>query len=915
MIAPEVDVRASTSSPSLFTAGLLTVGLLTVGLLSLGLLGCGDEPAGPDAAIALDAIALDASRDDASPGEDAPDAPPAPDASAPTDAGATRCLGGVDHVEGSDALDDPRGRASVTFEGDRDACRRTYVLATTAPRRDELPATPRRVAEAEEGSALRTGHDLFDALFALALDEAREDSVASIEDWGFDEGRPMTCPSGGCFETGRLWRYVWTRDTSYAVDLGLGALDPQRALNSMLFKLSERRGGGGEELVQDTGTGGSYPVSTDRVVWALGASALLPSLEGEARASFADRAYGALLRTTRRDRDVAFDEARGLYRGETSFLDWREQSYPASTADDTAAIAESEALSTNVLHLHALRLTARLARARGEAAQASAVEAEADALVARIREVFWDDARGELRAFTPGELDRAAVTRVDLLGTSLAILEGVVTPEEGRRALSRYPHFERGAPVFAPEQQYTAIYHNRAEWPFVTAYELLAAREARAYEVMTHAARTLVRSAALSLSNLENFEVPSGLPYVEDGAYSGPVVNSQRQLWSVAGYLAFVTRGLFGVRPTDEGLELDPRVPVALYREHLDGASRLTLEAWPVRGTGGERRAVSVILEVPELAGATSGALVPSEVRVDGARVEGPIPWASLGAESRIEVTLRVSASEAGTMNVVDPSDWRAVYGPRTPAITALSVEGGHLRVGFDLGGESADDVRVSVYRDGARIASDLDGTSYLDASWDAGSARTPCYAIETCFVASGTCSQHSAPACFWGASLERATSYYPASFALAGGVLASDHGRPHVGSWGDPGHLLSITHTAAQSGEHLIQLVYGNGAGPVSTGITAVTKRVLVEDLGTGDVVASGVVVMPQLGDWDRWARSTFARATLEAGHSYRVTITSDDATVNMSSFEHFARYTAGTGGDAPFARVNVSELVVLAR
>ena len=41
-----------------------------------------------------------------------------------------------------------------------------------------------------------------------------------------------------------------------------------------------------------------------------------------------------------------------------------------------------------------------------------------------------------------------------------------------------------------------------------------------------------MRGAALNLSNMENLEVTTGKAWVEDGPYSGPVVNSQRQLSS-----------------------------------------------------------------------------------------------------------------------------------------------------------------------------------------------------------------------------------------------------------------------------------------------------------------------------------------------------------------------------------------------
>ena len=78
--------------------------------------------------------------------------------------------------------------------------------------------------------------------------------------------------------------------------------------------------------------------------------------------------------------------------------------------------------------------------------------------------------------------------------------------------------------------------------------------------------------------------------------------------------------------------------------------------------------------------------------------------------------------------------------------------------------------------------------------------------------------------------------------------------------------------------------------------------------------LVGDGVLVMPHLGTWDRWEDSSLVRVTLEAGHTYRVIVRDDDDTVNMSVFQHFADYTAGTGGrDGAFARVNIAELRVL--
>jgi hypothetical protein len=102
------------------------------------------------------------------------------------------------------------------------------------------------------------------------------------------------------------------------------------------------------------------------------------------------------------------------------------------------------------------------------------------------------------------------------------------------------------------------------------------------------------------------------------------------------------------------------------------------------------------------------------------------------------------------------------------------------------------------------------------------------------------------------------------------GARASTNHGRFHYQDWGDPGHRLVVPAvTPTRTGPHLVQVVYGNGAGPINTGITCAVKRVTVEDTGTGQVVASGVILMPHLGRWDTWGNSTFVRADLTAGRT----------------------------------------------
>ena len=119
--------------------------------------------------------------------------------------------------------------STVSFTGNN---LKTYTISTTASLRDNTPADKKRVVTEKDGSMiLRTGNTMLDALFAMTLEEVEENSVSQISDWSFNNGNPVDC---NCFETGEKWKYVWTRDTAYAVDLGLALVDPERSKNSLL---------------------------------------------------------------------------------------------------------------------------------------------------------------------------------------------------------------------------------------------------------------------------------------------------------------------------------------------------------------------------------------------------------------------------------------------------------------------------------------------------------------------------------------------------------------------------------------------------------------------------------------------------------------------------------------------------------
>ena len=661
------------------------------------------------------------------------------------------------------------------------------------------PARTRTIRR--QADRTHTASMLFDALFAMAQSDLRKDSVTAIRDPAFNYGKPIPCR---CFIAGKKWPFTWTRDVSYSTDLALWRFDPTRARTSLLFKLSPARGAGvrpGLYVMEDTGSGGSWPVSTDRVVWFLGARHLL----GNAR--FAAKVYRGLKDTLRQDRRYTFDPAVGLYRGETSFLDWRQQSYPEWTAHNVVFIAQSYALSTNVLHYDALRLAVSLAGQHDQPALARHYGKQAAALKRAINRRFWRPGRDLYMSYIGGRVRPAPYDAYDLLGLDLAIISGVADPSRARLVLSHYPIWPAGNPVIWPERRDQPIYHNSAIWPFVSAYTLWAARRVDDGPLIAREVRSLMRGAALSGSNMENFTLLGQSTHVP-GRLGGPVVDSRRQLWSVAGYLDMVVRGVFGVR--DDG-RIHPELPVSLV-PMLFGARR------EISLTLGERH---IELELPRrisgnllVAGSVSRNGHVTRVRLVGRDVAAP--------------PLRTHAP---------------MYLPATPPAPV-----------------------VKAVDDSWLVQSRAPGILYLNGRRLgplAGRASVPQTDGIQCFSVTARGSE----------DLESLHSP-----AICVGPVST------VGSaW--PRHW-----TAARSGEYLAWVDYDNAHGPISTGITAAVRRMVIRCAGAAAVTRP--LVMPQ-SDGVQASTTVHFHARAGARCTFRLV-----GGFNMSDLAHYAYYTGGAGG-----------------
>jgi len=345
----------------------------------------------------------------------------------------------------------------------------------------------------------------------------------------------------GTFRTGKEWAGVWTRDISYSVYLSLAMLEPEMSKTSLMRKVKNNR------IIQDTGTGGAWPVSSDRVVWAVAAWEIY-KYTGDR--DWLRQSYEIISNTVKDDEKTVLNEDFGLYSGESSFLDWREQTYPLWM--EPTDIYASMNLGTNMVFYQTLNILDQMAEELG--VNAPVWKEKAERLKTNINKHFWISENGYFGQYLYGDRYFSLSEKSETLGEALGILFNVAGEEQKAQMLANVPNLEYGTPSVWPQIPNIPPYHNNSVWPFVQAYWTLAAAKQKHTSLVQYGYGSLLRSAALFLTNKENF-------VAETGDFAGTQINSDWQQWSVAGQLAMNYRVLFGVNLETDRLTFKPVIP------------------------------------------------------------------------------------------------------------------------------------------------------------------------------------------------------------------------------------------------------------------------------------------------------------------------------------------------------------------
>lgn len=347
------------------------------------------------------------------------------------------------------------------------------------------------------------------------------------------------------WRTGESWGGVWTRDISYSILLSMSYMRPDISMNSLMRKVKDGR------IVQDTGTGGSYPVSSDRIIWAVAAWQIY-LVTGDK--DWLAKSYEIIKNTILQDEQIVFDTETGLVRGESSFLDWREQEYPRWM--QPADIYESECLGTNAAFYRANEIAAEMASLTGDKALVPHFKENAERIKKGINRYLWMPDRGYYGQYLYGRNAKILSPRSETLGESLCVLFDIADQEQSEKIVRSVVHTPFGNTCLFPQIPNMTPYHNNGIWPFVQTYWTWAAAKAGNEPAVTAGIAAVYRAAALFATNKENFVAENGDFKTE--------MNSSNMLWSISGSLGIVHRLFFGINFEKDYLAFRPFIPKAL---------------------------------------------------------------------------------------------------------------------------------------------------------------------------------------------------------------------------------------------------------------------------------------------------------------------------------------------------------------
>ncbi|MEO9021402.1 MAG: hypothetical protein ABI237_05445 [Ginsengibacter sp.] len=623
------------------------------------------------------------------------------------------------------------------------------------------------------------------------------------------------------FRTGKEWAGVWTRDISYSIILSMAILQPKVAMISLKKKVKNGK------IIQDTGTGGAYPVSTDREVWSVAAWEVYKVTGDE---DWLKYAYEIIRNSINDDLHNIYDLQTGMVKGESSFLDWREQTYP--TWMQPADIYESECLGTNAVHYEANTVLSEMAAVLEFKEDVKKYNDVATKIKSGINQYLWQEDKGYFGQYLYGRNDKILSPKSEALGEALSVIFGVADQKRQQKTISNTPVTAYGISCIYPQIPGIPPYHNNAVWPFVESFWAQASARAGNEASVVKAIASVYRPAALFLTNKENF-------VAANGDYAGTQINSSNMLWSLSGSISLVYKVLFGIQFGADHIFFEPFVPKVFKGTR-------TLNNFKYRNS---------VLNI-ELDG--YGNLIKS-FSIDGKESsEHSIP-STLQGDHQIKIVLANKDIPSQKINSVPD-----IFSPQMPEV--------HYENGILTWKDTSAHISSFKVLENGKLLKEISETSLKIDTGKYGNYqiiavdknKTESFASEPLQVYPKESEQ-----------IIQVEDFVPKSLKTYQGFT----GNGFVETSKTINRKIECTIHVNEDGNYILDVRYANGNGPINTENKCAFRTISI------DHIASGTLVFPQRGkeEWSNWGWSNSLKATLTKG-THLVSISFENWNENMN-------------------------------
>lgn len=625
--------------------------------------------------------------------------------------------------------------------------------------------------------------------------------VTALYNMSLDETQ-MLKEADGTFRTGAKWEGVWTRDVSYSILLAYALIEPEVAKTSLRRKVKRNR------IIQDTGSGGAWPVSSDRTTWALAAWEIYKTTGDEAWLSEAFE----IIKNSVEDDQKTLTSSTGMYRGESSFLDWREQTYPKWM--DNVDIYKSENLGTNAVHFQTYQILAEMAQLLEQPSEE--YKAIAQRISNGVNEYMWMNNEGYYGQYLYGRHYQHLSPRFEALGEAFTVLFDIASDRQAKAIMEKSPLTAYGVSCIYPQIPGIPPYHNNGIWPFVQAFWNMAAAKAGNEKVLQHGLGSLYRASGLFLTNYENF-------VAETGDFLGTEINSERQLWSVAGNLAMIYKVFFGMDFQSDGIRFNPVIPRAYGGAFSLNQLKYRNAILNITVNGYGNRIESIIM--------------------DGQPLENAFLPADIEGEHSIQIEMANNSFSEGDIKLVE--NHFSLPNPQVKQsdnqLAWTAVEGVDEYVVYKNGKKFKEvnepEINVKPGREYAEYA-----VSAIDEEGFESFISEPVVVVNT-----------------ESEQIEEIEKYV----SPAGLPFVNYSGRGFVSLTKTSNKTVNMDIRVKNNGPYLIDFRYSNGSGPWNTNNKCAIRSLYVNG------AYQGVVVMPQRGqnEWSDWSFSNSIQVELNKG------------------------------------------------